>query len=327
MRADWRWLTDRDDSPWYPTARLFRQRRRGDWIDVVARVRAALKDRTAPQSPTAERAPLAPASVLPVVARPEDAPGYRAGMTAVAETRVGIVECDPDDDGEGTSAIWYGEWRQQQLDLLAGLIRPSATIVEVGAGVGVHAAFLAGAAGKEGHLFACEPRPGHHRMLRQNMAANRITNVTYLRSPLNARGFDSTAHRRSSETDATATPADNQEPEAITLDSLALDTLDWLKIADHIDAAGVLDGAVETLWRLRPSVFISLPDAHRQREISDGLQGYGYRCWRDDVPLFNPANFNHRTDDIFGGRRAVTLVAVPEERNVGRALDRCIEVA
>ena len=40
--ADWRWLLERDDSPWYPTARLFRQRRAGDWESVVADVAAAL---------------------------------------------------------------------------------------------------------------------------------------------------------------------------------------------------------------------------------------------------------------------------------------------
>ena len=41
--AEWRWLEGRDDSPWYPTFRLFRQRVRGDWGDVVARVAAALQ--------------------------------------------------------------------------------------------------------------------------------------------------------------------------------------------------------------------------------------------------------------------------------------------
>lgn len=40
----WRWLLDRDDSPWYPTARLFRQRTRGDWDEVVGRVAAALAE-------------------------------------------------------------------------------------------------------------------------------------------------------------------------------------------------------------------------------------------------------------------------------------------
>jgi tetratricopeptide (TPR) repeat protein len=41
--ADWRWLLDREDSPWYPTMRLFRQTRLGDWAGVMERVRDALK--------------------------------------------------------------------------------------------------------------------------------------------------------------------------------------------------------------------------------------------------------------------------------------------
>lgn len=42
---DWRWMRDRDDSPWYPTMRLFRQERDGDWAGVVARVAEALRAR------------------------------------------------------------------------------------------------------------------------------------------------------------------------------------------------------------------------------------------------------------------------------------------
>jgi tetratricopeptide (TPR) repeat protein len=47
ISPDWRWLLDRSDSPWYPSFRLFRQTREGDWDDVIERVREALSDRIA----------------------------------------------------------------------------------------------------------------------------------------------------------------------------------------------------------------------------------------------------------------------------------------
>jgi ADP-heptose:LPS heptosyltransferase len=39
---DWRWMLDRDDSPWYPTMRLFRQPAPAAWPAVIGRIRAAL---------------------------------------------------------------------------------------------------------------------------------------------------------------------------------------------------------------------------------------------------------------------------------------------
>ncbi len=45
LRADWRWMEEREDTPWYPTMRLFRQSRAGDWESVIARVRHELERR------------------------------------------------------------------------------------------------------------------------------------------------------------------------------------------------------------------------------------------------------------------------------------------
>jgi hypothetical protein len=48
--ADWRWMDGRDDSPWYPSMRLFRQRVPGDWRSVIEDVYAACLD--LPHRPT-----------------------------------------------------------------------------------------------------------------------------------------------------------------------------------------------------------------------------------------------------------------------------------
>jgi len=41
--ADWRWLLDRSDTPWYPTMTLYRRMRTGDWSNVFQRVAADLR--------------------------------------------------------------------------------------------------------------------------------------------------------------------------------------------------------------------------------------------------------------------------------------------
>jgi len=41
--ADWRWMDDREDTPWYPTMRLFRQPEPGDWKSVILRLRKELE--------------------------------------------------------------------------------------------------------------------------------------------------------------------------------------------------------------------------------------------------------------------------------------------
>jgi hypothetical protein len=62
--TDWRWLRGRDDSPWYPTARLFRQRALGDWAGVFERMAAELAERAGRPRPGAVLAPVSPGELI-----------------------------------------------------------------------------------------------------------------------------------------------------------------------------------------------------------------------------------------------------------------------
>jgi hypothetical protein len=52
---DFRWMLGRADSPWYPTARLFRQLRHGEWEPVLDSVRQSLREWVAQRLPHQDR--------------------------------------------------------------------------------------------------------------------------------------------------------------------------------------------------------------------------------------------------------------------------------
>ncbi len=65
--AEWRWMTGRADSPWYPTMRLFRQSRRGAWSDVFEGMARAIAELTGRRG--AARAISAPCSIGELIDR------------------------------------------------------------------------------------------------------------------------------------------------------------------------------------------------------------------------------------------------------------------
>jgi hypothetical protein len=253
----------------------------------------------------AVRPPMVPKGFTPIT--------VASGMSAVWEMHTGILQYLPDEDDCNRSLHWYGEWLQPQLDLLTRLIRRDQTILEVGSGVGAHAVPLARALGPGGHLIAYESRSRQLRILRQNLSANGLRNVTVM-------------------TRAVAAVPDRGEaadgpPTSETIDRLRLRRLDWLKITIDSEASDVITGAADTLWRLRPRLMVSLPTADALSRLGERLREFGYRRWRLETPLFNSANFNRHEVDVFAGRKAWTLLAIPEEIDVDVALDGCVELS
>jgi hypothetical protein len=57
------------------------------------------------------------------------------------------------------------------------------------------------------------------------------------------------------------------------------------------------------------------------------VKEYGYRCWRMATPLYSADNFNRREADIFAGRIAWSVLAIPEEIEVDLLLDPCVEIS
>ena len=282
--ADWRWLEGRDDSPWYPTMRLFRQQTAGDWRGVIARVVTALEA-------LRDGADGVPASAPPAAPRAAETRGFAASpkLATTCYTRVGRMQYLPEAGAEATSLECYGEHLQAQVEVLARLVPPGAVIVEHGAGLGYHAIALAPLAGAEGQVLAIESSKPFRTMLRQNIAVCDARGVSVM----------------------------PEHAGAMTLDALDFERLDLLKVNDPLVGETLVEGGAATVWKLRPALFVARPSRSSLDALAARMVDFGYRCWCVETPMFNPANFNRNQSDVFAGARALALLALPEERDLG----------
>lgn len=294
--SEYRWMTGREDTPWYPTMRLFRQEAPREWGTVVERVAGALRRWASNPQRGSPRPTLTPETSR----SPDEAPGsvdgpMFPGLAIAAETRSGFLQFVPDEPGVGRSLEHYGEWLQPRLDVALGFVRRGSVLIEAAAGAGAHVLPLARATGAEGVVLAFESRAAFRRLLAQNLAAHRITHVAVMARALGGEG---------------------SAPGTESVDGLGLARLDGIKVNEGADAVAILEGAGQTLWRCRPWILVGSSVPQELGRVREALREFGYRAWRLETPLHSPANFNRRSDDVFPGQSAHALFALPEEADV-----------
>lgn len=283
--ADWRWGLDGEETAWYPSLRMFRQQQRGQWQPAIQAATLALKE--AAENPEAFRHAFrvrssaggqpGPPSVFPFPA----AKAWRASIPITTHGRHGIFRYFHQRDCMARAIANYGEWLEPQVELLATLIHPGSTVMEVDANYGLHAVPLARMVGPDGRLLLHESDPRLARLLGQNVAANRVSNSALL-------------------------------SDVTDLDGLRLTSLAVLKINGADSATSIVRRSTQSLWRMRPKILVT-ERLQELDEITASLRDLGYRCWRTRVPLYSASNLNRITDDIFNGEGVEVLLALPEE--------------
>ncbi len=313
--ADFRWLEGREDSPWYPTMRLFRQSRRDDWSDVVAAGEGGAggtgAGRAGGDAGEDEREGGARALRCRGPAPAQLKAGHRPGLSAVAETRVGILQYLPDEPIVGDAIGWYGEYLQPQLDLLARIVRPGSTMLEVGAGVGAHAVFLGRMLGEAGHLFLYESRPVLQRIMRQNLAANGVGNVTVMRRALGSRGEEDSGRSRRAKRWTNCSWSGWTGSRSMRV------LLRWTCLPGRARRCGGCGRCCS--WRRRTSRGCA---RWRSRRANSAIAAGG---WRRRCSIRRISIVARRTS--LPARKALALLAIPEEIDVDIALDECIEIS
>lgn len=310
--ADWRWLEQRDDSPWYPTMRLFRQEVAGDWSTVVQRVRDALGGGVL-EVGSGQRVDLAVANSAGALDASKHAPSPErdssrtVDMPLARRMRQGTIQYYGHPRDLARSLEYYGEYLEAQNALIRRMAKPEAFILEIGAGIGLQTMMLASAVTPNGNVLAIENCCALRRMLRQNIDANGVRGVEVIDAAIGR-------HLASADEIGCAHPGSPNDREC-PVDGLHLGAVDCIVVSDADMTEAALDGAERTIWRYRPSIFLAVGSREALSDAATKVRDFGYRCWQVESPKFNPHNFYGRTDDIFAGAIALAIAAFPEERD------------
>jgi FkbM family methyltransferase len=320
---DWRWLLDREDSPWYPTVRLFRQRIAGDWDAVFARVATELhrlvREKGEPSSPetqsnAAENAP------HPAKTGLHEDSSAKLPVTVLKECRHGSMLFLRRDKYIGRSLDEYGEFSEFEASIFAQVLKPGDFVAEVGANIGALTVPIAKIVGEKGQVLAFEPQRVIFQLLCANVALNGLLNVrTYHAAAgredgtITVPSLDYTAEANFGGLSLGASDA-GETVQVLKLDSLSVPSLHLLKIDVEGMEADVLLGAQQTIAKYRPILYVENDRRAKSRQLIELLDSYGYRMWWHLPMLFNPNNYANNEANVFGGTLSVNLLCFPKEK-------------
>lgn len=244
------------------------------------------------------------------------------GRVGIKQTKRGLMMFNRNDIFLGRSLERYGEWAEVEIVLLQELVRPGDTVVDVGANIGTHAIALATFVGPGGTVHAFEPQRHIYNLLCGNIALNAKDRVYCYRQAVGAAsGFiDVPVYNPDRALNFGAVVLDEparfkERVDVVTVDSLKLESCRLIKADVEGMEAAVLEGAADTIRRLRP--FLLVECTGNTRETIALLQRFGYRVWWQIASYFNQYNFFGDPENVFA--RFVpqaNLICAPAESKI-----------
>ena len=239
------------------------------------------------------------------------------GAQRLWKSRYGISAALGANNLTARSLQQYGEWVEQELDLLSGFVQEGQTVLEFGGDYGAHTLWLSRAVGDKGAAHVAEPRRIEFQQLCANLALNGLTNVHTHSVWL---GRENGAVKPSSE----LAKDQDERFRGATIDSLGLEALHLLKVNLPGTLVPLLQGADERLRRFRPTVYFRLGTTEQAMAEVKALKDAGYRCWSHLPYLFNPDNYAGNADNLFPGCVHQNVIAAPIESRM--EFDRLREI-
>ena len=297
---DWRWGLEGRSTVWYPSLRLFRQSEAGDWSAVLAQMAQALQK----QAPNI---------------RPKAPDRYRlatSGYNRLGRGRHGLMLYNRNDQDIGRSLDRYGEFSQGEVELFRQVVQPGQTVVEVGANIGAHTLVFSQLVDPTGKVYAFEPQRLVFQSLCANMALNSRTNVHCIQAAVGpAPGqvlvpvLDCEAENNFGGLSVEGHPS-GEKVQLVTIDGMDLPQCALVKVDVEGMELKVLRGAVETIDKFKPVLYVENDRGEHSPALIQWLQERDYLMYWHCPPLFNAANYYGNKKNAFGHTVSVNMLCL-----------------
>jgi len=265
----------------------------------------------------------------------------------LASTKYGLMLVNGNDVYMGIAYVKYGECCQIETDFLLPLLQPPGLVIEVGSNMGVHTVPMALELARQGRtMMAFEPQPIIFQQLCANLALNGLMNVTAMPYACGAEAgsvsFTVPNYRELGNFGATEMVAPGAAPQhTAAVHQVACFPLDsfvppgevaLIKIDVEGFELAVLQGAVQTLERAKPILYVENDRVAYSRQLIKWLLDHGYRLWWHTPFLFNPQNCNGVQENLYAGVASFNMLCVPVGREcpvqgLEEILEPCIHPA
>ena len=235
------------------------------------------------------------------------APILAHGTLRLRQCRHGMMLYDLKNVLLGTMLERYGEYGESQVDIFRQQLRPGMTIVEVGANLGAQTLAFAQAVGPEGRVVAFEPRRSLFQLLCANLALNAVDNVEAHWLAVGAKPRP-VGVRRGNEAAAV------DKVQLVTLDSFDLPACHVLKIDESGLEDEVIEGARQTILRLKPVLHVGNENRAKSAALIQLLWDLDYDCYWHEAPRVRVPNFRGDAENNFPDLVSVSLLCVPRSR-------------
>lgn len=258
-------------------------------------------------------------------ATPQKQPEKQAFSSTAAVSkpcRHGEMFYFPTDAYIGRSFDLYGEFSEDEVRLFAKLVSPGDTVLDVGANIGAHTIPLAHQVGPTGKVYAFEPQRMSYYCLCANVIRNGLAQVYCHHAALGETSGTIAvpeldyAQRHNfggvSLDDVSANGPTSTVP-LMTLDSLGLTACRLIKIDVEGMEQRVLAGAVETIRRCRPFLYVEDDRRDKSHALHEFVRSLGYEIVLHTPSLFRPDNFRKNSTNIFGNIASLNILCRPKE--------------